>query len=347
MAVLPPLSPLSVNRPTIETSQEPPNENRKGLKKSYQSDTSSQPSTKKKNLKIKLFGRSRSSSSSGTPSPAETSFPGLSPTVASPLPGMDAVYEEGDGEWVDEDEQVETETLDGDEMASTKSAEKEVRFDDCPGLVGLPTKPAPFLRPLDHSLRPRYHKSPLPIPTFNSTQSLSPITIARHRGEAKQQLTGEDLECLLPGKKPTKSELIELVELIASHFSKRNTTANKALRSIYSQINRPTEDTPPPTPTDNPQIEEPADNYHRSTNMAFPYYQGVKFDRHSVYGEDDDSEYSDTDVPGQNDSYCLPSLESKVSELVKQISTEQSFADWFCYLTFYYRVGTLSHKHID
>ncbi|KUJ08522.1 uncharacterized protein LY89DRAFT_676928 [Mollisia scopiformis] len=257
-------SPFLVNTSTMESTNDQTPRVRNVLKKSRQSDEGQIP--RKKLSLLNLFSRSRSGSE--CPSPTEVSPPGglpspslnssalnsptISPSFPSPLasPGMASVIEEQDEEgeeddndsaWVDDEDEEEAELVDEkqdeEEELTAKQQEEEKRERQRLALESLNTQPASFIRPLQSSLEPRYHRSPLPFPTVKSTDELSPIAIARHRGETNRRLTGDKVEKLTVENKPSSSELTALAHKIALSLP-NNQEKPHALRSILSHIGR-------------------------------------------------------------------------------------------------------------
>jgi hypothetical protein len=92
-----------------------------------------------------------------------------------------------------------------DSESVSEEADGTTGFDELKGIV----TPCPYINPLQHKLEPRIEQIRLRLPPTTSPSgksgasdaSLSPITIARHRGETNRLLTGrisnEDLDAII------------------------------------------------------------------------------------------------------------------------------------------------------
>jgi hypothetical protein len=88
------------------------------------------------------------------------------------------------------------------------SFQERIRSGELAGVVN----PCPFIRPLEHRLQPRDEQVQLSSRnSVSSEQIISPITIARNRGEANRMLAGrisdEDLMAILEDDIPVDSKI--------------------------------------------------------------------------------------------------------------------------------------------
>ncbi|KAE8449230.1 hypothetical protein EG329_008397 [Mollisiaceae sp. DMI_Dod_QoI] len=269
-----PLSPLPVNRPTMQTSS-PYNDSRHMPKSSHQ--TSASQSSGKKSLRIKLFGRSSSSTESSSPMLNSPSM--SSPPMSSP-----------------EMEPVSEEDLEGAQSS----------FDQ------LVIKPSPFHRPCKGSLEPRIEANGFarPLPTVNSTDSISPITRARKRGETKRYLVGDDIPSIFSGKEMSPSERAELVRRIERGLAQHGTAQSTQIDLAQFA----------PTQIDLAQdIQPPIDQHH---------LQGIEMSQGPCHQRG---------VMGTHQIDSLDNFEIEVKQLAQRLSHYNNAADWWVYLGCYFK----------
>jgi hypothetical protein len=119
-----------------------------------------------------------------------------------------------------------------DSESVSEGTDDTIEFDELKGVI----MPCPYINPLQHKLEPRIEQIRLRLPPTTSPSgrsgasdaSLSPITIARHRGETNRLLTGrisdEDLDASIAkdagasarfekGEIPDSFDIVKLLDI--------------------------------------------------------------------------------------------------------------------------------------